>query len=130
MGNLVFVYGTLLSGFPMNDFLLKHSKFLGEFATSPEYSMYSMGGYYPAITINGNRSILGEVYGINNKTQELLDAYEGYPDYYDKIIIDTEYGPAIVYILDKDTLPSGFEPLPHGDWRLAKRWIDRENDAN
>ena len=130
MGNLVFVYGTLLSGFPMNESLLKDSKFLGEFATSPEYSMHSMMGYYPAITLNGNNSILGEVYGVDEDTLERLDSYEGYPEYYDKIVIDTEYGPAVVYIQNKDTLPSGFEPLPHGDWRVAKRWSDRVNDAN
>lgn len=95
----VFVYGSLKQGFG-NHRLLEGSKYLGEAVTKPEFTMYDLGAF-PAITRGGSSEIHGEVYEVDDNVFQRLDALEGYPNFYDRMQIETPYGEAWVYFVDK-----------------------------
>ena len=94
--NLVFVYGSLRKGYG-NHRLLQDSEFKGYHNTEPAYTMYSLGPF-PMVGETGHHSIVGEVYEVDEDTALALDNLEGYPHFYDRIIIDTEHGPAWMYV--------------------------------
>jgi len=110
----VFVYGTLRKGF-YNHFLLSNSTFLGETETIKEdYTLKSLG-VFPGVLLKGNNKIKGEVYKINRVTMDSLDSLEGFPDFYNKTLVDTGLGKAFMYYLT-----TGYEKYPtisSGDWK-------------
>ena len=89
----IFVYGTLKKGYE-NHRVIANAKFLGKHVTDPKYTMYDMGAY-PCITLGGDTAIVGEVYEVDSLRR--TDVLEGYPVYYNRIEIETEYGTAWVY---------------------------------
>lgn len=93
----VFVYGTLKRSYS-NHHLLKSSTFLGQDTIKGE--MYNLG-HYPAIK-NGENDIHGEVYEIDENTEQMLDILEGVPSFYQKHTVETKYGEAIVYKMGGD----------------------------
>lgn len=110
----VLVYGSLRKGFG-NHYLLENSRFLGEVKTGPHYTMYSFGGF-PALSLNGDTTIVGEVYEVDEETMARLDRLEGYPNFYDRVLIPTEYGEAWMYFIhdiDREALPV----VESGDWK-------------
>ncbi len=109
----VFVYGTLKCG-GHNHRLLEKDTFLGEHRTPPRYTMYSLGSF-PAVTRRGNTAIRGEVYRISKQTFARLDRLEGYPSFYNRVLIDTRYGKAWMYVMD-DAL-HGHPIITSGNWR-------------
>lgn len=106
----VFVYGTLKSGHG-NHRLLQGSKFLGR-STVDRFKMYSLGGF-PAVVPSEDGVIQGEVYEVDDFTMTRLDRLEGYPNFYDRMIVSTEKGPAWIYYMhtppreDKSIIPNG-----------------------
>ena len=86
MDTLVFVYGSLKKEYH-NHLLLEKSKYLGQYSTNPEFSMYDLGDF-PAITLMGNTKIYGEVYLVDEETFKRLDKLEGYPRFYNRKVID------------------------------------------
>lgn len=96
----VFVYGSLKQGYG-NHPLIKDSVLLGECLTKPIYTMYSLGAF-PAVVLQGNTSITGEVYEVDDDTFARLDRLEGYPDFYDRTMIDTDHGKAWMYFLERE----------------------------
>lgn len=81
---LLFVYGTLKSGFSRNH-AVREQRYLGTAKTKPEYGMYALSGY-PALlnkklaeisNVEANNSIYGEIYEINEECLENLDKIEG-----------------------------------------------------
>lgn len=118
----VFVYGTLRHGFG-NHRLLLESNYLGNHKTEPEYNMVSLGAY-PAVLPNGITSIVGEVYEVNDEVFQRLDQLEGYPSLYDRMEINTNWGPAWMYFMNDQDLQR-FRSRPadvvqSGDWRKFK----------
>ncbi len=109
----VFVYGTLKLGF-RNAYYLEDGRFLGEFVTGPIYSMYDFGGY-PAVSENGNTAIAGEVYDINEKLLASIDLLEGYPDFYQRVMIETSFGGAWMYVVS--------EPLCADKIKISGSWL-------
>ena len=119
---LIAVYGSLRAVMG-NDHLLTNSKYLGDFQTKPEFSLYSLGGY-PGLKKRGNTSVTMEVYEVDEKTAERVDRLEGYTPgknntFYDKISIDTPYGESDVYIYVSDI--SEERLVESGDWRAFKK---------
>lgn len=107
----VFVYGTLKTGHYNNRILQRSNGiFLGEFKTEPEFTMKHLGAF-PGVLTEGNTSIQGEVFEVDDLS--CLDQLEGYPHFYDRVLIDTSYGQAWVYYLppepyqDRPDIPSG-----------------------
>ena len=97
--NRLFVYGTLKKGFH-NAFYLQEARFLGAFTTEPVYSMYSFGSY-PAVSEFGNTAIEGEVYDINDAQLAMTDRLEWYPDFFQRVMIDTSFGKAWMYVVSE-----------------------------
>lgn len=99
------VYGTLKKG-EHNDNFLKNSKFLGEFVTSPNFTMYNLGGF-PAVVPEGNTSIHCEIYELNPLDKNGVYRLEGYTgiknderNFYDCIEIETHFGKAEMFIFN------------------------------
>ncbi len=95
----LFVYGTLKKSFH-NAYYLEDARFLGEFVTGPAYSMYDFGGY-PAVSENGKTAIAGEVYDISEKLLTSIDLLEWYPDFYQRVMIETSFGGAWMYVVSE-----------------------------
>ena len=108
----LFVYGTLKRGF-RNAFYLNGADYLGEFTTCSDYSMYDFGGY-PAVSLEGDSPIAGEVYGINPDILAVIDRLEWYPDLYQRVTISTAYGEAWMYVVQSNLCIE--KTRLHGDW--------------
>jgi len=127
--NLVAVYGSLRSGMH-NQYVLGQSKSLGTFNSEPIYTMYDVGGSYPAIIEKGCSSILMEIYEVNEEVKEKLDRLEGYSDsknlvdnYYNKVVIETPYGQAYLYVFNSSV--KNFDIVEIGDWVEYKKQIKK-----
>lgn len=82
---LLFVYGTLMSGFG-NNRLLEGQNLIGEGETKEKYTMYASG--IPFVNENKETSkIKGELYEVNIGRMPALDGLEGHPDWYQRKLI-------------------------------------------
>lgn len=116
----IFVYGTLKEGFGNHTWYLKNKATkLGEHTTEAKHTMVSLGGFPGVLYGKGITAIKGEVYEVDEATSKAIDGLEGYPTFYDKVIINTPYGDATMYVLSKAYLSRGFMQMPiieTGDW--------------
>ena len=109
----VFVYGSLLKGLH-NHRVLRGAKFLGEARTLEAHFTLHDLGQFPAVTCDGVDTIKGEVYEVDKETAERLDHLEGYPNFYDRKLVEVyEFGPCRMYFLHKCDAPI----VPDGDWK-------------
>ena len=108
----VFVYGTLKQG-QRNFHFLQDAEFIGQFSTEPIYSMFIFEDY-PAVCVDGQHAIHGEIYRVNEAQFGLLDELEWYPDFYQRIQIPTHHGDAWMYIVEA-ALCEGKQQL-YGMW--------------
>lgn len=115
---LVSVYGSLRKKQSNYEYHLSNSTYKGTFTTEPEYTMHSLS-YYPGLKLNGNTSVVMEVYEVDEETLKTLNRLEGYrpnekSTFYDRIEINTPWGKAFTYIyvneLPKDSI------VESGDW--------------
>jgi gamma-glutamylcyclotransferase (GGCT)/AIG2-like uncharacterized protein YtfP len=118
-GVLYGVYGTLRSGFGNNQLLQnEYSQYLGTQVLKAPFRMVSMGGFPGMIhTPNEERTITIEVFRVTSPTVERrLDMLEGYPGWYDKQTIETEWGTAFIYTQTEEQV--GKNPsVESGDWK-------------
>ena len=100
MTNKVFVYGTLMKGnktrgldqFPGSEFVG------GALTADSKYSLYDLGAF-PAASLQGNNRIKGEVWEVSEETFLVLDRIEGYPDFYNRKLVNTTAGTAWMYYI-------------------------------
>ena len=131
---LVAVYGSLRRGMGNHQYYLSSSEYKGTFSTEPEYTLHSLS-YYPGLKLDGNTSIVMEVYEVDEETLKNLNRLEGYypgekSTFYDRIEINTPWGKAFTYIyvneLSKDSI------VESGDWvaykKLEKSWSSVTNN--
>lgn len=131
---LVAVYGSLRKKQSNYEYHLSNSTYKGTFTTEPEYTMHSLS-YYPGLKLNGNTSIVMEVYEVDEDALKNLNRLEGYypgekSTFYDRIEIDTPWGKAFTYIyvnpLSKDSI------VESGDWvefkNKEKSWSSVTNN--
>ena len=120
--HLVAVYGSLRKKQSNYEYHLSNSTYKGTFTTEPEYTLHSLS-YYPGLKLNGNTSVVMEVYEVDEETLKTLNRLEGYcpgekSTFYDRIEIDTPWGKAFTYIyvneLSKDSI------VESGDWVMYK----------
>lgn len=83
--HLIFVYGTLKRGWG-NNVIIKDQKYIGVATTSPDFQMFSLGGY-PGVVAGDNR-ITGELWEVDDDAFARCDRLEGHPDFYKRTIID------------------------------------------
>ena len=119
---LVAVYGSLRRGMGNHQYYLSSSEYKGTFSTEPEYTLHSLS-YYPGLKLDGNTSIVMEVYEVDEETLKNLNRLEGYrpgetSTFYDRIEINTPWGKAFTYIyvnpLPKESI------VESGDWVMYK----------
>jgi gamma-glutamylcyclotransferase (GGCT)/AIG2-like uncharacterized protein YtfP len=115
--NKVAVYGSLRQGFGNNRWLAD-SKYLTTEVTSPDYEMYSLGGF-PFIMPDGKTAITIEVYEVDEQVMNRLDQLEGYPTFYDRKQIETTQGDAWIYFMYSRY--RGAELVESGDWKEFKQ---------
>ncbi len=131
---LVSVYGSLRKTMGNHDYYLSTSEYKGTFSTEPEYTLHSLH-HYPGLKLNGNTSVVMEVYEVTEKVLSNLNTLEGYstdrkPTFYDRIEIDTPWGKAFTYVyvneLSKDSI------VESGDWvdfkTTKKSWVSVANN--
>ena len=115
---LVSCYGSLRRGMSNHQYYLSSSEYKGTFSTEPEYTLHSLS-YYPGLKLDGNTSIVMEVYEVDEETLKNLNRLEGYhpgetSTFYDRIEINTPWGKAFTYIyvnkLSKESI------VESGDW--------------
>ena len=120
---LVAVYGSLRKKQSNYEYYLSSSVYKGTFSTEPEYTLHSLT-YYPGLKLNGNTSVVMEVYEVDESTLETLNRLEGYrpnekSTFYDRIGINTPWGKAFTYIyvaeLSKESI------VESGDWSEYKK---------
>ena len=112
--SFVFVYGTLKKDRGNHRTMDRaRGRFIGEWKTDPVWTMYHLGGF-PAIVPDGHTSIKGEVYEVDSL--EPLDALEGYPNFYNRVLIDTQYGPAWVYFIPSESFKANRNIIQSGEW--------------
>jgi gamma-glutamylaminecyclotransferase len=117
-GNLYAVYGTLRKGFGNHRLLdNEHCELLGTVKTEPKFKMVSLGGFPGVIPDEGTQSVVVEIYRVNSKeVEKRLDWLEGYPSFYQKTEIETQWGTANMYILSEEKY--GSRPIVEsGDWK-------------
>jgi gamma-glutamylcyclotransferase (GGCT)/AIG2-like uncharacterized protein YtfP len=122
---LVFVYGTLMSGFANNGLLANSRLFATRARTIPEYTLVDLG-FFPGLLAEGSGQVIGELYEINDATLNQLDALEAVPILYKrqrvKLVGDRSvWG----YFLNKENinLEEGeeLEIISSGNWRRHVR---------
>jgi len=114
----VAVYGSLRKGLH-NHGLLKDATFLGS-ERIKGFNMHSLGSF-PFVTTRGATSeseITIEVYEVTPAEFRRLDMLEGYPSFYDRMLVQTSYGQAWIYFIDQDGSYSTVqnERVQDGDW--------------
>jgi len=107
----VAVYGSLRDGFG-NEGFLDDANYLGDSLVSG-FQMYSLGAFPACVPKEGDQ-VYTEVYEIDMATLEGLDMLEGYPNFYDRQIVDTLFGEALMYYMP--VKPKGSTKVPTGDW--------------
>lgn len=121
---LVFVYGTLRRG-QHNARVLGDSVYCGQSRTEAAYIMLHLGGFPAIVTApkGFGRSIVGEVYAVDDATLADLDRLEGAPDFYrrEMITLPDNGDQAWVYILNDDTTRA-YPIIPSGDWLTEARY--------
>ena len=110
VGDLILVYGTLKAGHGANSVMQGRSEYVGEDRINGK--MYSLGGFpgFKAVAEAGARfhpeepAVTGEVYRITDEIlPDMLDNYEGYPNYYGRSQYRTEEGRTVwVYEYNPD----------------------------
>jgi gamma-glutamylaminecyclotransferase len=115
----VFVYGSLKKGF-YNESLLQKASYIGESITCEKYSLYKTNlDPYPFLLEENNNettNITGEIYKIDENILKILDRLEGYPNFYDRKIIEvisenTSYSAIAYFLKNKATLENRTKTL-------------------
>ena len=112
---LLFVYGSLLSDMH-NHSILSSSDLLGVCKTEPIFDMVDLGAF-PALLMNGQTAIQGEVYSVSEAVYEMVERLEGYPSFYDRTSLRTPHGEAEVYYLPRRDSRREYSLVESGDWK-------------
>ncbi|WP_280770939.1 gamma-glutamylcyclotransferase [Salipaludibacillus daqingensis] len=121
----VFVYGTLRKN-QTNHALLKNAVLISEQAKIIG-GLYDTGHGYPALLLNDNLNVFGEIYQVNKETLNSLDVLEGYEEgresnlYYrckKEVTTDEDTYTCWGYVLDERHEKSLGEAIPFQDWNV------------
>jgi len=110
---LVFVYGTLRPGERNHHYLATAAR-RGTYITPAQFTLLDTGPY-PAALDEGATTLTGDVFAVDDDTFAALDVLEGYPVHYTRRRIDTDFGPAWIYLWIAEQNPAWPE-ITRGDW--------------
>jgi len=126
-GKLVFCYGTLRLNHGnyrgrIEPYILRgEAKHVGKICTEPKFTMHGKRASFPAVTLNGETAIVGDLFEIESEEcLKGLDYLEGHygkdnpKNFYNTTEIETEHGPATMYILDN--VRDENNVINSGDW--------------
>ena len=100
MPDLVFFYGTLMSG-QVNHSVLRPAEFLGRAATAPGYALYDLGEYPALVAAAEGAVVHGELYLVSAPVLACLDEFEGCPELYGRVLITLAGGDqAFAYVME------------------------------
>ena len=119
--NNIFVYGTLRRG-EHNNRLLSRAKFKGFYETEPIYVLRNLGSF-PGLMLNGETSVKGELYEVDDDTLEYLDYHEGHPSFYCRMPVSLKDCKDSVegYVISGHPLYHQELPvIESGDWRNSQ----------
>jgi gamma-glutamylcyclotransferase (GGCT)/AIG2-like uncharacterized protein YtfP len=119
----VAVYGSLVKGMHNHDYYLGKAKYVGEYYTTPDFTLYSLNSF-PGLKKNGCTSIRMEVYDVSKIELKRIDSLEGYVksnpnNHYERTIMKTPYGRAIGYEYNHPV--KGLPVVSGGCWKQFKR---------
>jgi len=118
-GKLYAVYGTLRKGLGNYKRYLDNDdcKYLGTQKLRIPYKMVSLGGFPGLVWTNPYHSqITIEVFNVTSPDiEKQLDMLEGYPDFYEKTTINTQWGEATIYYLHSERY-ANYPVVESGDW--------------
>lgn len=124
----LFTYGTLMQG-GSNNHLLDGADFMGPATTEPGFTMLHLGGF-PGIVPEGNTTINGELYEIDERILRILDVLEGHPDFYRRrdigVCWEGMWIVATCYLLPREWLKNNHPIIESGNWRDAVAIRPRE----
>ena len=113
----IFVYGTLRVGQTYHNLLGGRSP-ISTTHTSPEFDLVCLGEY-PAMMTDGQTSVTGEVYQIDDHTLAKLDVLEDHPHFYQrqyvKVTFNNEVHQVWIYLLPRLRFEGG-QYIKDGDW--------------
>lgn len=109
----VFVYGTLRPD-ERNHHYLATAVHRGAYITPARFTLLHTGPY-PAALDTGTTALTGDVYDIDDDTFAALDVLEDYPVHYTRRQIDTDFGPAWIYLWIAGPDPA-WPDIVSGDW--------------
>ena len=122
---LVGVYDHLRRGGEAHDQYLYGSVYKGTYYTEPEYDLYSLQAQFPGLKTGGSTSILLEIFEVDARCLKTADYFEGtdvynpYNNVFDRIEIETPFGPCFVYEYSKPIM--GKPIIESGDWFKHKQ---------
>ena len=112
---MIAVYGTLREGHGNHGLIDGKKKWEGRI---DGWVMHSLGGFPTCIP--GDGTITVEVWDVTPSSARRVDALEGYPDFYDKVVVNTPVGDAEMYTCPLSRMAScGL--IESGDWNDARR---------
>lgn len=98
---LIAVYGSLRKGCG-NNVILSDSKLLGTDIIDITFNMVDLGAFPALVPSNTANKILIEVYEVTDEVYKRVERLEGYPSFYDRLTINTKYGDADIYFINKE----------------------------
>ena len=121
--SLILVYGSLLSG-ERNHGYLQHAQLIGKGVTLPHFDLLDLGSY-PAMVLDGQTAIHGEIYAVDDDTLARLDRLEGHPHYFVRAHITLQWPDELeawVYVMRREILTA--KPrIASGDWKARRKEI-------
>lgn len=125
--NLVAVFGSLRQNL-WNNHILEESELVGTTKTDPIFTMKDLGSF-PGLLHHGNSKIEIEVYKVvDNITFARLDRLEGYPNFYNRMIIETEFGYAWIYYNPLQERYINAPTVESGNWVSYLNEMKKDND--
>lgn len=126
----VFVYGSLKQGFHNHIWMEEiGAKYLGKCSTEKIFDMISMYDSYPGL-INGEYGIIGELYEIDSMDIYHLDTLEGYPNYYDRKVINVKMDNGVEYKAICYILSDEVQQSRNLDYYLQNQYTNRIDVSN
>ncbi len=124
----VFVYGTLRKG-GSNHFRMDGAEFVGKGVVKGEIYQIDTNPklVFPALKLDGECRVVGEVYQVSETQLKALDAFEGISERYEEPYeyrrvmtgVEMESGElAYAWVWEWNSCLEGAKLLPEGDWLL------------